>query len=198
MPGPRCPALGPPPPGCRRRARLASASPRVSLEGLARVREGRALGQLSVFSRHLGSSARAATPSLLPLSCLCVTSRAQGQAACPVQSCQPSWCEAAVSDVPTRCHQRAPENQGACDQDLGSCRQSRPGAGRGTTRQQVRLCRSSVLEGLGFLKCGFKIDFYWIHLLSSLVSTVQQSESAVCTWPLFWTPFPVRVPRSPQ
>ena len=31
LPGPRCPALGPPPPHCRRRVRLAfSASPRVS------------------------------------------------------------------------------------------------------------------------------------------------------------------------
>lgn len=171
---------------------------------LERVREGRALGQLSVFSRRLGSSARAATPSLLPCpaSALRAARRARLPAQCSVsseQSCRRSWCEAAVSDVPTRCHQRAPENQGACDQDLGSAGShvQAPGGARPVSPKPVSAGRPCS-EGLGFFKCVFKIDFYWICLLSSLVSTAQRGESAVCTWPLFWTPFPVRVPRSPQ
>lgn len=103
LPGPRCPALGPPPPPCRRRVRPAfSASPRVSREC---VGEGRALGQLSVFSAAWSLHHVQPHP---PCCRRCPASvRTVGRARLPAQrpmssdqSCRPSWCKAAVSDAP--------------------------------------------------------------------------------------------------
>lgn len=117
-----------------------------------------------MFSRRLGSSARAATFLLpCPASALRAARRARLPAQCSVsvKTVLPagSWCEAAVSDVPTRCHQRAPENQGACDQDLGSAGSHVQALGGHDPSAQARLCRSSVFRGIGVFKLRFKIDF---------------------------------------
>ena len=129
---------------------------------------GRALGQLSVFSRRLESSPRAATPSPPPpLSCLC-ESRGQGQAACPAPPCPVTspagragtrlpyqMCPRGVTRGPPRSRERAT----GTFIPRGNHVQA-PGGARPVHQPQVCVSGSSVFKGIGvFLSVFFKVIF---------------------------------------
>ena len=97
------------------------------------------------------------------------------------QSCRPSWCKAAVSDVPTRCHQRASEKQGAGNPVPRGNHVQAPGGARPVHQPQVSVSGSSVFKGIGvFLSVFFKVIFigFTCFTILCLYCTAERVSSA--------------------